>query len=287
MGCGCYCYHKETPMSFSKLLRSRTQSASDTPAGKKPKVDKPKDDLRHVGLPSQAKHILREASAHIGTPEAPRRSAWLKSAMKEIRSGRYGQEPNASDVRSRASAMLADPTTEALWTAYERDEWGGLNDSSSEWAVATAYRMLGDVFVLAWLKQESTTVTGAGTGKVCPDSLFQAVTGGPRLAVRLWDPKNGFSQGQLSPAGILARAALLAAHATPAVVTEARGEGVDARPLQLGRGGGAGGGRGGGGGGMQVNPRGCNFCRVMHKLKECGHFETQCPRKAAEMPKAS
>ena len=210
--------------------------------------------------------------------------------MKEIRSGRYGQEPNASVVRARASAMLADPTTEALWTSYEKDAWGGLNETSSEWAVSTAYRMLGDVFVLAWLKQESTTVTGAGSGSVCPDSLFQAVTGGPRLAVRLWDPKRGFSQGQLSPAGILARAALLAAHAAQAPVTEARGEGVGARPLQLGRGGGVGGGRGGGGGGggvRQVNPRGCNFCKVMHKLRECGHFEAQCPRKAAEVPPKS
>ena len=43
-----------------------------------------------------------------------------------------------------AYRMLADPTTESLWTAYEKDEWGGLNDTS-EWAVATAYRMLGDV----------------------------------------------------------------------------------------------------------------------------------------------
>ena len=266
-------------MSFSQLLRSRSQSSSGTPSAKKVKVEKPKDDLRHVGLPSQAKHILREAKAHIGTPEAPKRSASLKSAMKEIRSGRYGQEPNAAVVRSRASAMLSDPTTEALWSAYEKNEWGGLNDSSSEWAVSTAYRMLGDVFVLAWMKQESTTVTGGGTGSVCPDSLFQAVTGGPRLAVRLWDPKHGFTQGQLSPAGILARAALLAA-AAHAPVTEARGEVVSARPLQLGRGGGV-----GGGGGRQVNPRGCNYCRVIHKLKEHGHFEAQCPRKAAELPK--
>ena len=129
-------------------------------------------------------------------------------------------------------------------------------------------------------------MTGSGTANVCPDSLFQAVTGGPRLAVRLWDPKHGFSQGQLSPAGILTRAALLAAHVAPAPVMEARGEGVGARP-QLGRGGGASGGRGGGGGGgggRQVNPRGCNYCRVMHKLKECGHFEANCPRKAAEVP---
>ena len=75
-------------MSFSQLLRSRSQSSSGTPSAKKVKVEKPKDDLRHVGLPSQAKHILREAKAHIGTPEAPKRSASLKSAMKEIRSGR-------------------------------------------------------------------------------------------------------------------------------------------------------------------------------------------------------
>ena len=132
---------------LSRLLRNREEdSQSPAKKAKKTKAEKeskPKDDLRHSGLPSQAKHVLREAYKQIGTPEAPRRGHALRSSMKEIRAGRYGQEPHTGVIRSRASAMLADSTTESLWTAYEASEWGGLNDASSEWAVRTAYRLLG------------------------------------------------------------------------------------------------------------------------------------------------
>ena len=99
--------------------------------------------------------------------------------------------------------MLSDPQMIAIWNAFLVDVNGGLTRESQTYTITAAWHFLGDIFVLFWATQLSTTQAGIATRDL--DAVFWAVVAvDPSDALNLWDGK-AFVNGAPSPVSVRSR----------------------------------------------------------------------------------
>ena len=252
--------------------RSPSRRSDDAPAKK---AKKEVDEFKNSHLAAGAKLVMKSARKEMGSHAVPCRSAALLATMKDLRAGRYGGEPMASIIKERVAAIFGDHQMNAMFEQYEEDEFGGLTSDSAAWQISAAWRLLGDVFVIHWVR--TLAATQAGVVSIDFDSTYQAVVGhDATVALSLWDGK-AFTNGAASPVTVLVRAAATKMTVPLKMeVTGGRGGSGDVRGS---------GGRGGRGGG-QPYKRICNYCKVKYGVIDESHLAAACPRHKADFSTA-